>query len=451
LLFQRGKKKIFKRCEECNSRGLLTLKSDGKDLCAKCYAFKEIEKNWKQCPLCASALGFDKKQISSSFSTELILSVKCNSCGTVWLINPVPKDSERFLNINVDNNVTLKEYNDSAYEVPSSLKNKLRSIEWWVSYELNSKAEKQYYDRFVPFTSICLFKDEAIIEDITSAEIKKHEIDMGTLYVHSARLVLTNLRLLLSVLDTIRTSDLLIRSDKFSRSIEFSDILSTEIIKDTLKIVFNDTAELIIKSDLTKLEELKKELDLAISSKVALVSFKDEDVLYRQSTNSLLGNGTLSSYDTFDPPGSTFTNTKMCITNKRIIYYRIEQIKNIVSEWNGKAYSVNVNWLEKPSLRLISIPFDDIQKIYLKPSLFFGKRIMMKLTKPPIGWRLEDTFSVSSSLEDCEYAKKIQGKIQKDNEYILSLPDGKDKLNTLVLLKKIIPEKIDIQDLASIK
>jgi hypothetical protein len=443
---------IFKRCAKCNTRMLTAYKIDGLELCGTCSAKYEIERIWKRCPLCKSTKGFDITQFIFNDIDGLPFRIVCRSCGAIWgtraIDNPDTKSGQK-TKIGI---VRLFDKGSNA-EVRSKLIKWGELLEWWMSGEVDEFEEKQV--TILSGTSIRLFRNEFVKYEINRVTIIK--IDLS--FVTEARLVLTNFRLLLFT-EGASFSEKNRPTHDFTRSIEFADIASIDVSPNTIKIFFTENTELnLYIKNFQDVVNLKRELDVAIKSKLSLIAFEEEEkILYKQPLffkgESFRGSDPFCWASVFN---SMSTAAALCITNKRIIFYRIEQVENLVASDNistslwSTQYLVSANWLKHPSLRIIIIPLADIKIIELETNSL-GGTITMKLTNIASAWHLEDSFVIPASLIDCEYAKRIPIKASDNSgkEYGIALFDPSKKYAPKIIetLQQVIPEKIYNPDLS---
>lgn len=436
---------MFKRCSICNKRVVLSFKSDGADLCYQCFSKIKIEKVWKKCPLCKSTNGFNATEKILS-NPGLSVGITCKSCGAFWGTSIFEKPDVKSKIIDVAG-LLDRGSNDKVF---SSIINRIEPLEWWLSSEVD-KIEKGQTTA-ISGSTIGFFKDEVIKYEIKKVEITKIEPQ----FINEARLVLTNYRLLLFLDGSATFSENNPPLHYFSRSMEFADITSINVSSDTLKLFFMDNTELNLNIKLSDdLTNLKKELDQAIKSKFSLITFEDEEekIIYKQT---LFFNGTsfVDCKDYFRWASifnSMKTTATLCITDKRIIFYRIEQVEKMeasnnisTSLWTTK-YIVSANWLKHPSLRILIIPLNYIKTINLKTNIIGGK-IKMKLTGVASAWHLEDSLVIPTYLIEDEQLKKIPIETSKNagKEYEVELFDPTKKYAPKIIeaLQQIIPEKI---------
>ena len=349
-------------------------------------------------------------------------------------------------------NATLN--NTGSYKSGTSLINEKHPPEWWVSDESNNILNKDIAQTklvessrslFMELSS--LFKDEHIIQDV-EVKIKNNLF---------SRMVLTNFRLILLFNKAISTHEKPISRNKFSKSIEFSEIEDTEILKKSLKIQFTDNTQESIQMNPDILDEFKKSLDAARKNNLSLVNFEEnEKISYKQP---LYFDGNSTGVRNVIVPwemvfGSESTKAKMCITNRRIILYRIEQIESVnqvndnsASIWYAK-YDSYPNWLTTPKINFVIIPISNITQISFEGVPTKLKQIKMNFKGPVEGWSINPySFVIPFSLDDHPNAVKVEPtKNDSNNEYCLNLLGSTDKRASAVItsLRQIIPDKINI-------
>ncbi len=433
-------------CAKCGKRVFLPYKTDTQDFCYKCFINNIVEKVWTFCPLCKSTNGF----ILSPTKQELHYYLLCKSCEARWDAEAnydTKRVSDKVI-FTTKSKVQLIETGKSRTGLSLINKNVLEwknnkpSFEWWVSKELSDLLEKEIIGNLLAGTSFTLFKDENVISEVAINGVSNEKA------------ILTNFRLILLKDHPIEKTVFPVCSHDFCYSIEFTDITSTEIFQNSLKIVYNNKVEEIINIEQDRLVDFKNALDATYKSRFSLINFEDDEKLvYKQCDYS---GSDISAIINFWQKifGSIYNKAKVCITNKRIIFYRIEQIEAISSTTTpGSVLTVPVIktvffpiWLSHPSLHFIAIPLSSISKVIFKG--MFIEKISMGVVGSPGGGIIEPYSLVfPASLEGYPNAKLTQMKTYSDKEQWYNLdPFNRQSLDFIAGLRQIIPNKISLPD-----
>lgn len=266
--------------------------------------------------------------------------------------------------------------------------------------------------------------------------------------------------------------------DALSKTVEYSVISSVELVRDySLKVTYSDDSCGIITADREDTMNIKQALETMLPSKLSLVNFEgDKEDSYgimkvkkeeiTSLTKALEAEGSaslkkavetmldqsiervlLKDQLTWNPGGSLYeeafgalpfqANSKLCITNKRLVFYRIEQVH--------EADSARVVW-GPPYFNMINVPFENITRIALTGRWFKGISLFFK--GEISGWRLHPYFLVvPKNLDLHPFAKKVATREpKKPGEEIKTrfLPSkGEITDRVLDVLRKVIPDKIE--------